>query len=237
MEKKYFLIIPVFFILFSFLFPFHGGVDRFFIRNEAPVPQRASDSIPAVIPPFPGRECTCYLTEEGFSIAGFLDGSILINEKNSGFKPFDHRTSGKFQTVYSVAVSEDKRYLAVISGVYPKVLSVYHRKQDVFSLIYRVDLQKDVRSATYLSFSGDMLFYEDISGISALSLTTLSRFTLAFPGALRKVAFDPGDEYVYVYSGDDNGDSFIHIFLFDGRLIASAPYAGDRLSAFRLVEQ
>ena len=237
MEKKYFLAIPLFFLLFSFLFPFRGGIDRYFTQDD-----NASESTLAsrlsIVPPFPGRECTCYISEGDFSAAGFLDGALLLNEKNSGFIPLNNRTSGKYQTVYSIAVSDDLDYLAVISGVEPKTLSVYQKKQDTWSLVRRLDLQNEERRGTYLAFSENMLLYEDILGISAVSLTTFRQYKLTFDGILKDVAFGPEHEYVWVLSGDDEGKSFVHIFLYDGRLIASAPYTGSgKLKAERLVEQ
>ena len=238
MEKKYFLFIPLFFLVFSFLFPIKGGVDRCFVQTETPGSVIASDPFLPVIPPFPGRECTCYIADHDFSAAGFLDGTLLINDKNSGFKPLDNRTSGKYQTVYSIAVSEDAEYLAVISGLYPKTLSVYQRKLDNWSLIHSVSLDKDVRGKTYLAFSGSMLLYEDGSGISALSLATLNRFSLAFDGSLEDVALGPEHEYVWVLSSPESGKRLIHLFLYDGSLIASFPYEGNgRLKTFNLVEQ
>ena len=88
------------------------------------------------------------------------------------------------------------------------------------------------------SFSDNMLLYEDVSGITAVSLTTFRQYNLAFDGALKEVAFGQEHEYVWVLSGDDEGKSSVHIFLYDGRLIASAPYTGGgNLRTERLVEQ
>ncbi len=236
MEKKYFLAIPLFFLLFSFLFPFRGGVDRYFAQDVGSS-EGAQASRISFVPPFPGRECTCYIADGDFSAAGFLDGTLLLNEKNSGFKPLDNRTSGKYQTVYSMAVSEGLDYLAVISGVEPKTLSVYQKKQDTWTQVRRFDLKNEERRSTYLAFSDNMLLYEDISGITAVSLTTFRQYNLAFDGALKEVAFGPEHEYVWVLS-DEEGKSSVHIFLYDGSLIASAPYTGSgNLRAERLVEQ
>lgn len=238
MEKKYFLVIPVFFLLFSFLFPFSGGIDRYLVKEKAAGPEKSSKSRISAYYPFPGRERTCYLETDSFAAAGFLDGTLLINENNSGFKPLDNRVPGKFQTVYSIAVSSDAKYLAVISGVNPRTLSVYQKKQDGWSLEHRVSMQEDERSSTYLSFSGNLLLYEDASGISVLSLATFKPFTLAFEGDLEDVAFGPEHEYVWVLASDSSGKRAVNIFLYDGSLIASAPYDGsDRLMAYRLAEQ
>lgn len=237
MEKKYFLIIPVFFLLFSFLFPFKGGVDRYFVKDRT----SGSDITPVsrfhAVPSFPGRECTCYFESDGFAAAGFLDGALLINQDSSGFKPLADRAPGRFQTVYSIAASDDAKYLAVISGVEPRTLSVYQNKQDTWSLVHSARLQLDVRSSTYLSFSGNLLLYEDTAGISVLSLSNFKLFTLAFPGTLEEVVFGPEHEYVWVFSCDDAGKSYVHIFLYDGSLIASMPYDGDKFVAFHLEEQ
>ena len=238
MEKKFFLLIPLFFLLFSFLFPFKGGVDRYFTQDTVAGSAIPPESQVSAIPPFPGRECTCYLEAESFSAAGFLDGALLINENNSGFKVLDNRTPGKFQTVYSIAATEDARYLAVISGAYPRTLSVYQKKQETWNLVHRASMLEDVRRSTYLSFSGNLLLYEDKSGISVLNMTNHKRFNLAYEGALKEVAFDSSHGYVWVLFSDDTGKSFVHVFLNDGSLIASAPYgSNDRLRPYRIVEQ
>ncbi len=237
MEKKYFFIIPLFFLLFSFLFPFSGGLDRYFVKDTASQADIQAASPEAAVPPFPGRECTCFIGDSTFSAAGFLDGTVLISENNSACKALDNRTSGKFQTVYSIAASEGAEYLAILSGIYPKSLSVYQKKQNGYTLIHRTELQHDVRKSTYMAFSGNILLYEDTEGITALSLTNLKQFSLAFDGALKRVDLSREQEYVWVYSKDDAGKDFVHIFLYDGSLVASAPNMGDNPLMAKLVEQ
>ena len=234
MEKKFFLFIPLFFLLFSFLFPSRGGSDRYLVPVSDPARTEISISdIASDIPQRPGMVCTCYVEKDGFSGAGFLDGTILVNGT-----PLENRASGKYKTVYAIAVSDDSRYLSVIAGTYPRTLFVYQRKQDSWSILHRVELPDDVRRIPFLAFSGDMLLYEDNEGISVFNLTTFSRFVMQFGGTLKKVAFDPEQEYVWVVSGHETGDDHIQMFLYNGSLVASARYDGrESLKALSAVEQ
>lgn len=230
MEKKYFLFIPLFFLVFSFLFPFKGGSDRYLEQvkspSEAGIPaSKVSSAVPKL--------CTCYVSKEGFSAAGFLDGTILVDGT-----PLENRASGKYKTVYAIAASDDGRYLSVIAGVYPRTLFVYQKKQESWNLSHRVDLPDEVRRTPFLEFSGNMLLYEDAEGISVLSMTTFSRFSMAFSGVLKDVTFDPEQEYVWVVSGNDAGEDYIHMFLYNGIQVASAKFDGkENLKALRVVEQ
>ncbi len=233
MEKKFFLIIPLFFLLFSFLFPFRGGSDWHFVpasdSPEAKIP--VSKAYSAALQPT-GMIRTCYFSKEDFSVSGFLDGTILVNGK-----PLENRASGQYKTVYAVAASDDGRYLSVIAGVHPRTLFVYQKRQENWNLFHRVNLPDDVRRIPFLAFSGNMLLYEDESGISVFNMTTFSRFSMEFSGALKDVSFDPEQEYVWVVSGDDDGEEHIHMFLYNGSLVASARYDGTSLETLRVVEQ
>ena len=233
MEKKFFLFIPLFFLLFSFLFPFKGGSDRHFVPvTDAPESEiKASRASSAPLQPS-GMIRTCYFSKDGFSAQGFLDGTILVDGKM-----LENSASGKYKTVYAVAASDDIKYLALIAGVNPRTLFVYQKKQDNWNLFHRVNLPDDVRRIPFLAFSGNMLLYEDKPGISVFNLTTFSRFAMEFSGALRNVSLDPEQEYVWIVSGDDAGEERIHMFLYNGSLVASARYDGTSLEALKVVEQ
>jgi len=233
MEKKFFLIIPLFFLIFSFLFPFKGGSDWHFVPvSDSPHGENpASKAYSATLQPA-GMIRTCYYSKEGFSVAGFLDGTILVDGK-----PLENRALGQYKTVYAVAASDDGRYLSVIAGVNPRTLFVYQKKQESWNLLHWANLPDDVRRIPFLAFSGNMLLYEDKSGISVFNMTTFSRFSMEFSGALKDVSFDPEQEYVWVVSGDDAGEERIHMFLYNGSLVASARYDGTSLEFLRVVEQ
>ncbi len=233
MEKKYFLFIPLFFLIFSFLFPFKGGSDRYF----AAIDQVSDPEVPAFIS-LPevkeqdGMIMTCCDSKSGITASGFLDGTILVDGK-----PLENSSAGKYKTVYAIAVSDDGEYLSVIAGVYPRNLYVYQKKQDSWNLIRRGNLEDGVRRVPFLAFSGNMLLYEDSEGISVLNLTTFSHCSMAFRGTLKNVDFNPEQEYVWVIS-DDEGKEQLHMFLYNGSLVASARYDGKKsLKALKVVEQ
>ena len=234
MEKKFFLIIPLFFILFSFLFPLKGGPDLRFVQDsDSPKPDISASRASSEAPQPPGMVCTCYVEKEGFSAAGFLDGTILVNGA-----PLENRAAGKYKTVYSIAASDDGKYMSVIAGTYPRTLFVYQKKQEGWNIFHRENLPDDLRRNPFLAFSGDMLLYEDKEGISVFNLTTYSRFAMEFSGTLKDVSFDPEEEYVWVVSGDESGNNSIHMFLYNGSLVASSPYDGrTSLRTLRVVEQ
>ena len=233
MEKKYFLFIPLFFLLFSFLFPFKGGLDRHFVpAPDAPQPEIPTSKASSTPLQPAGMIRTCYFSKEGFSAEGFLDGTILVDGKS-----LENSAAGQYKTVYAVAASDDIKYLSVIAGVNPRTLFVYQKKQENWNMFHRVNLPDDVRRIPFLAFSGNMLLYEDKSGISVFNLTTFSRFAMEFSGALKNVSFDPEQEYVWVVSGDDAGEDRIHMFLYNGSLVASARYDGTSLETLKVVEQ
>ena len=233
MEKKYFLIIPLFFLVFSFLFPFKGGPDRHFVpaTESSDTEINASTSYADPVPV--GMIRTCYASKEGISASGFLDGTVLVDGK-----PLENRSEGKYKTVYAIAVSDDGKYLSVIAGVSPRTLFVYQKKQDIWTLIRMTNLEDDVRRVPFLAFSGNILLYEDAVGISVLNLTTFRHSTVEFSGTLKDVGYGPEQDYIWVVSADDAGKEQIHMFLYNGSLVASARYDGkENLSVLKVVEQ
>lgn len=233
MEKKFFLLIPLFFLLFSLLFPFKGGKDWHFVPAEnSPNSQAHTSKIVSPAPKLAGMLCTCHIEKEGFSASGFLDGTLIVDGR-----PLENSAPGKYKTVYAVAVSDDLSYLSVVSGLYPRTLYVYENKHDSWDIIHSAVLSHDVRRIPFLAFSGDMLLYEDENGISVFNLTTFSRFSMAFSGTLKDVEFDPEQEYVWVVSGNDEGEDRIQMFLYNGSLVASARYDGTNIKTLKVVEQ
>ena len=233
MEKKYFLFIPLFFIIYSFLFPFKGGADLHFIPVSGTDGLENKTAVSSADPAPAGMVRTCHMSKDGISASGFLDGTILVNGK-----PLENRASGKYKTVYAIAASDDGNYLSVIAGVYPRTLFVYQKKQESWILIHRVSLEYDVRRVPFLAFSGNILLYEDTEGISVLNMAGFRHSVLAFSGTLRDVDFGPDQDYVWVVSGDDAGKEIIQMFLYNGSLVASAQYDGkENLKTLRVVEQ
>ena len=225
MEKKYFLIIPLFFLIYSFLFPIPGGDDRYLKPGNG----IAFQSQPK-LPELPGRECTSCASASGIYALGFLDGTVMVDGV-----PLEDQRPGTYQTVYALALSSDAEYLAVIAGLYPQSLSVYQKKQESYNLVQRIELSDSVRSNTFMAFSDNMLMYEDAGGISLISMTTSGRFTMEFAGALKGVAYDSSEDHVWVLAEKDDGSRFIHLFLYDGSLVASLPYSGqDKFLPFHI---
>ena len=234
MEKKFFLIIPLFFLLFSFLFPLKGGSDRHLVQeSDSPKGENPVSSTSYVTPQPAGMIRTCYAAGEGFSASGFLDGTLIVDGR-----PLENRASGKYKTVYAVAASDDGRYLSVIAGLYPRTLFVYQKKQESWNIFHRANLADDVRRNPFLAFSGDILLYEDESGISVFNMTTFSHYSMRFSGTLKDVDCSPDQEYVWVVSDDEAGEERIHMFLYNGSLVATFPYDGrSDLGAMHVVEQ
>jgi|GEM_PF-6999056 len=232
MEKKFFLFIPLFFLLFSFLFPIKGGSDRYFIQSAhgtktgPRVPSSYSVQQPV------GMIITCNFSNKDFIASGFLDGTLLVDGR-----PLEIMTQSKYKTIYAVAASDDGEYLAAIAGLYPRSLYVYQKKQEGWNLSHRINLADDVRRTPFLAFSGNILLFEDTAGLSVLNMTTFNLYSMSFSGTLKDVAFDPEQEYVWVVSADETGDH-IRIFLYNGSLVASALYDGrEDIRNLRVTEQ
>ena len=233
MEKKFFLFIPLFFLLFSFLFPIKGGSDRYFDPSSDDAHSEVSASVSSYsLQQTAGMVMTCHFSKDDINVSGFLDGTLIVNGR-----PLENSPQGKYKTVYAAAASDDGEYLAVIAGLYPRTLYVYQKKQEGWNLARRIDLADDVRRTPFLAFSGNILLFEDEAGLSVLNMTAFKLFSMEFGGTLKDVAFDPEQDYVWVLSADETGEH-IQMFLYNGSLVASAPYDGkESLRALRIVEQ
>ena len=234
MEKKYFLAVPLFFLIYSFLFPFKGGTDMHFIPSGGGVDSGIESSIvPSHVIQPSGMIQTCYVSNKCITAAGFLDGTILVDGK-----PLENSSPGKYKTVYAIASSDDGRYLSVIAGVYPRNLYVYQKKQDNWNQVHVTALPDDARGVPFLAISSNMLLYEDTDGISVLNLAKSSHSKMIFSGVLKDVGYGPDQDYVWVVSGDDTGHDQIHMFLYNGSCVASARYDGkESLKALKVAKQ
>jgi len=220
MEKKYFLAIPFFFVLYSTLFPICSGTDLHFedIKIDSSSAQ-SDDSSPVNFPYFPGKVCTAYTKSNSISVVGFLDGELLVKNGNSQYKNLLFENKSRIKTVYSVAISDDSKYVAAIVGADPKSLFIFKNKKGKWSILRQDMIKGDERRGSYLSFSGDVLFYETNGNIASYNMKDASCAVMDTGTKIRAVAYNPERGYLLVIAGHN-----LYIFKHNGNIVSALPY-------------
>lgn len=219
MEKKYFLAIPILFILFSILFPIRGGRDLHFedIKSiSGSIIKEPQESVK--IPYFPGKICTAYKSSPSLSVIGFLDGGLLIKEGESSYRNLVYDNPSRIKSVYSIAISSDEKYVAVIVGVDPKLLFIFYQKKGEWTLLRQDSIHGDERRGAYLEFAGDILMYEVGGTIATYSMKDASRAVMNVGEKIKAVSFDLGKDYFWVLS-----EKKLYTFRYNGSLISALP--------------
>lgn len=224
MEKKYFLIIPVLFILFSILCPVRGGKDLHFedIKSvSSAMPDQADEAVN--VPYFAGKVCTAFKSSGPLSVIGFLDGDLLIKNGDSSYDKLVYEDISRIKSVYSIAISDDAKYVAVIVGVDPKWLYIFTEKKGDWTLLRQDRIHGHERRGVYLEFAGDILLYEVAGTISSYSMKDASRAVMKVDEEIKAVAFDIEKDYFWVLSKDK-----LYTFRYNGSLISSLPRKSGR---------
>lgn len=219
MEKKYFLAVPVLFILFSILFPVRSGTDFHFEDIKTVSEPIFSDSSASNFPCFPGKECTAYVNSGSLSVIGFLDGELLVKNSDSSCKNLVFENKSRIKTVYSVAISKDAEYIAAIVGADPKYLFIFKEKKGTWTLLRQDKLCSDERRSVYLEFSGDVLLYEMAGKIASYNMHDASCAVMNIGEDIRTVASDPEKDYFWVLSKHN-----LYAFKYNGKRISMMPY-------------
>lgn len=245
MRKKFFLIIPLFFIVYSFIFPCRPGADYCLL----PVRDDSSS-----VRPGSGSNLRTEISDDGKSVlfmdnegkflgrytgsapfadadmagstiaAGFTDGTLAVTDDNGSFTELETDSPGSIEIIYSVDLTEDGRHIAVVSGLYPKKVLFFHKTQEQkWVQEGSVDISDHFRRHSFIYFSSEILLFEDLGGLTGIDIDNLERFSMEFDGELKKVLYNEDRELILVREGE-----WFRIFYNDGKLMAAVPCPDDR---------
>lgn len=169
-----------------------------------------------------------------FIALGFLDGDFLVlnsrGEIISDFQP----AGSRIRVVYGVALSDDSRNAAIISGIGPQKLSILEQRNGTFIPIFNLELEDEFRRPVYLGFSDDGAFvgYETSGGIKYLDFSTGSLHAVEFPGDLLSVNF-PGKGSLTMVVSRHNEWGTLQIFEPGGEYAINQDFLGSLIDLKR----
>ncbi len=123
---------------------------------------------------------------------GYVDGSCELIDR-SGNEVFEYSPGGsRVEAIYSVALSKDSKYLAVISGLDPQRFILLQNKKDEYKPVYHIELDKQYRRSIDMYFSGDntMVFFENYDGVNVFDIESKSLLSIGGAGRLQKIYKD-----------------------------------------------
>lgn len=240
MRKKIFLIIPLFFILYSFIFPCRPGTDYYLLpfgdNSASAVSGSGSDlrtdisddGKSVVFKDAEGKFLCRYSGAAPFAdadmaggtiAAGFTDGTLAVTDEKGNFSELETDSPGKIEIIYSVDLTEDGRHIAVVSGLYPKKVLFFHKTQEQkWFQEGSVDISDHFRRYSFIYFSSEILLFEDVGGLTGIDMDNLERFSMNFDGDLKNVVYNGDKGLIFVREGE-----WFRIFYNDGRLMAAVP--------------
>jgi len=241
MNKKLFLCIPVFFILYSVIFPCMTGTDYVLKQGIAgektdktlPVTELSENGRNVTLKDGNGKKIGSYRgdapltaadTSGNVTVLGFADGRLAVSDSDHPFYELEYESPGNIEIIYSVSVSGDGKHIAAVAGLHPRKVIFFHRKHDRWVRGGSDEISDTHRRSTFIEFYDDILLFEDKGGITGINLADFNHFRLEFEGNLRKITYDSRSGIIYVHEGEN-----FRMYYNDGRLIAVVPDNGKSL--------
>lgn len=171
---------------------------------------------------------TSLSASDGHVFLGYLDGSCeLISD--TGNDEFIYRPGGsRIESVYSVALSSDSQYLAVISGLDPQRFILLQKRKDGYKPVHHFELDHQYRRTVKMFFSNDnrKIFFEDPKGVDVFDISAKSLSLIKCEGSLVNIDIDRDSGfYSLLMKGD--GEARIQILSDSTHILTDRVFPGE----------
>ncbi|MDP2816328.1 MAG: hypothetical protein Q8O19_06590 [Rectinemataceae bacterium] len=155
-------------------FPFFIGNRKFVMRpDQAGICEYNNKGIILWELEFPSI-ITCLASNDLLLVVGLLNGAIQVIH-NDGSLVMEHATDGsRISAVYGVAISENSRRIAIISGLDRQTVSIFELQNKVYRKIFNLPLYPELRRQIPCTFvaDGKLLAFERDGGLALLDVDT-----------------------------------------------------------------
>lgn len=168
---------------------------------------------------------------EGNIAIGFMNGSFAIVNSN-GEIFYDYEPGGsRVSIIYSCALSDDSRYLAIISGLEPQRFIIYEKKESEYRPIYTMNLKDEVRKSLKVFIMPDnrSIFIESLSGFYIVDIDLKTSIFMDADYRLKNVEYIPEFNIYMVHSGVVNYNN-IELLTMDYRVLFRKNFIGESVS-------
>jgi len=134
----------------------------------------------------PGSIITSMDVNSDLTLIGLMNGQILLFDP-AGEEIFSFfSTESRYSIVYSCALSDDGRRIAVISGLYPQQLICFEFRNESYTAVFREAVDQPFRRNLFMDYSADgkLLYLEVPEGVSVISSSNMQKEFVELDGMI-----------------------------------------------------
>ena len=153
----------------------------------------------------PGSIITTIDANTELTLIGLMNGEVLVYDIN-GEEVFSYfSTESRYSIVYSCALSDDGRRIAVVAGLYPQQLMCFESKNDSYAMVMRKELEHQYRRNLFIDYSTDgrLLYTEVPSGVDVLNSYSLEEDSIPLSGSVGQAELGGLNELSYLMLEDE----------------------------------
>lgn len=164
-------------------------------------------------------------------VIGFTQGFFAVLDQK-GELVFKYEPGGsRVPIIYSVAISEDDNYIALISGLDPQRYILYEKRGLEYKPLYTENLREDIRMSRKLIITNDSVFIEGEMGFYIMDIESKDSVFVKDNYDLKNVEYIEDMDIYMVLTGAVNYNS-LKLLTSDNRLLLEKKFLGENVSVF-----
>lgn len=168
-------------------------------------------------------------------VLGFVKGFFMVLD-SEGEIFFSYEPGGsRVSIIYSVAISEDDRYVAIISGLDPQRFILYEKRETEYKPLYAINLKEEIRKSMniFITQDNNFVFIEGLYGYYIVNINTQSSIFTESNFSLQDVQYMPELDIYMVHSGAVNYHD-IKLLTPDNRILLEKNFVAESVSVSTL---
>lgn len=178
----------------------------------------------------PGSIITSIDVNARLTLLGLMNGDVLLYDEGGDEIFSFFSTESRYSIIYSCALSDDSRRIAVVSGLDPQQLIFFESKNDSYTAVMRKNLENQYRRNLFIDYSsdGNLLYVEVPEGLSVIKTDSLGGSFLPLDGVVASDELRSMTELSYLILKNKE-KSVLRVFRPDVGKIASFNLPGGNL--------
>lgn len=164
-------------------------------------------------------------------VLGFMRGFFMVLD--SGGKIFFKYEPGgsRISIIYSVVISGDDRYVAIVSGLDPQRFILYEKRDAEYKPLYALNLKEEVKKSLKVFITSDnrSVFVESSQGFYIIDIDSKLSTFIDTEYSLKNVQYMPGLDLYMVHSGAVNYNN-VKLLTLDYRVLLEKNFVGESVS-------
>jgi hypothetical protein len=172
---------------------------------------------------------TCIDSNNGFVIAGLLDGSIELLDAGGKRVFFFEPGGSRIAVIAGLALSKDANRFAIVSGIDDQRFLLLEKFQDSYRVIYHEFLGDGFRKNVFVNFINNekMLAFEREGALGLYDISARTSTVLPVSGSIEAIE-ECDESMLFVVSAGENIEKRIMAIKYPGQFIIDAPFKAKR---------